>query len=369
MNIIKGLLSCFLVMVLAFSFAACELEEDLDRDFRSKKNKTDTSEAESEQPSFNEVSDTVKELAAETEDSDLPDIGWDTDVITPPPSYQGFELTYRCERSGFLRGESIELTTTVTNMTGEDHFWTGSFGEYRAEAVLFIRLDGGETYYIEHNGFPMTDKFLHYVAEAGESREVTYVFDIPKDAPEGYYSIQLSYLDETQTVNGVIGIFESPNVDVRNMSGVLISNPPNGATIAPASGMVCESYYNEVTGEAYEADGMGAYYYFMSIESWKGDSFLPHISMVEGGDLSISAPNSLGTPGIYYVKVGDDFSKGESYVYPQDRFASIPAGEYYVVISSRYKYVSVDGKESRYTAYEDVFKLTVLENKEKSTAT
>lgn len=363
MTTIKRLFVLCATAALVLSFASCELEDDYESRRKPKEKATESDTVQLEELTA-DIED-ITEIGISTEiviefdtETEKPDFG--TEYVDPQPAERDFELTYRSERTKFLRGESFELTATVKNTTGNDHTWTGSVGEFRAEAILFIELDGGETYYLDHIAYPMTEEYRRYTVSNGISREVTYTFEIPEDAPEGYYKVLLSYGEEKLIAGGRFAIFEEPRVDINNLSQITVSC--GGETISTATGLVGESYYNDNTGEAYEADGAGAYQYFWEIEAWGGrDGFLPSLTINEGDSIIINAPKSDGTPGMYYVKAGDDFNESESFVYPSDGTASIPAGEYYAVISSHVVYRSGDGKEYLASSYEDIFKLIVIE--------
>lgn len=359
MSFIKLITTLSLVLAVAFSFASCELEEEYDETRRKSKKET-----ESEAILTSDVEETVSAFETETviveETTAPPDTEiFETGVNEPALVPDRFDLTYTCQRTSVLRGESIEIVATVTNISGEDHTWVGSYGEYRAEAVLYIELDGGETYRIEHDGIPMTEEYQRYTASNGESRDTHYTFNIPEDAPEGYYRLRLSYQDAGVSTGTVFGIFDEPDVEVKNYSGITVTRV--GASVTPATSLVGESYCNDITGEAYEADGMGAYYYFSSIEYWGTDSFLPELMIYKGDGIKVISSKSNGSFGMYCVRVGDDFNRSESLIY-LDGTESLPVGEYYFVICSSEEFRSADGSEWRSTSYEDVFKLIVVEH-------
>ena len=354
MSFIKLLTTFSVIIAMALTFTSCELEEEYET-HRKKQNKTEIESVEN-----SDFEETVSVFGTETvivEETTAPP---DTEVSEPAIVTEKFDLTYTCQRMSVLRGATLEIVATVTNISGVEHSWVGSYGEFRAEAMLYVDLDGGEAFCIEHDAVPLTEEYRRYTAENGESRETIYTFNIPEDAPEGYYRLILSYLDTSVTTGAVFGIFDEPNVEVSNYSDIAVTFGME--SISPATGLVGESYHNETTGEAYEADGAGAYHYFWNIEYWGTDSFLPTLTIGKGDEIRIASEKSHGSYNMYCVKVGDDFNKSESYIYLNGSTNSLPVGEYYFVIGSSVEYRSSDGKEWRNTAYEDIFKLIVVEN-------
>ena len=85
-------------------------------------------------------------------------------------------------------GDTLEITVGMTNISDEIIHYTGSSSAFVPDAVLIM----GDVV-IEHEIYPHTEDEVELSLAPGESREVTYRFVIPNDAPTGTYDLVVSF--------------------------------------------------------------------------------------------------------------------------------------------------------------------------------
>ena len=286
---------------------------------------------------------------------------WET---TADPEENKFELSYEMSRTKYRRGETVTVTSTVTNVSGENHYYVGSSSEFMAYVSIYYCGNDQIVYSLEHEPIAFDDDYMGQIIEPGESRSVEYVFSIPTDAPTGYYAVRLSYCSESYESNYAIQIFEEDHrIDTEpfsNRTGSCVAGY-DGVKVKPLSGFVCESYMadgEDGMGSGYEADGGGAWGIMYEVTTWGDDSFLPEVVWVpQGGDLDFDFGN-YEFRGVSIIEVGgayDDIKHLSSL----DELHKLPLDEYYVIISLSSYSSAPDGSWSRSVAYEDVFKLIV----------
>ena len=103
-------------------------------------------------------------------------------------------------------GGQFDITVGMTNVSDYDIEFTGSWSDFAPKAKL--RADS--TIYVEQLLLPLpsdsTTEIAEYRLAPGESREVTYTFDIPENAELGYYDLILSFGDAKMTFEGVVEV-------------------------------------------------------------------------------------------------------------------------------------------------------------------
>lgn len=374
---LKTVLAMLLVLtLLAFALTSCDLVGDgKDQNSQSDVGKiTDESEkkTDSENDRYLEWSGDMGYVPAnsdpaDTEHTDTESVNGDVNnsnengqpdsgVEKPDNSRSNFEFSYEIDRKKYERGETFEIVATVKNVSGKDHVYMGSYGEFRASVRLYCPSYGEEEYCIYPEDTGMTNEYREYVVPNGESRKVTYVFRIPMDAPLREYSLELSYNGESKIFNSAVVVDKLENVDIYNSTGIKVKYADN--ELSPASGFVYESFSNDVTGEGFEADGGGAWHYFREIDNWGTDGFLPEAVIRSGDKVEVEVPDDKSLIFIFYMAVGEEYNNDKKIT--AEGLSTLPKGEYYVVISIMINKVYPTGGTSE-SVYEDVFKLTVTE--------
>ena len=106
-------------------------------------------------------------------------------------------------------GDTLEITVGMTNVSDEIIHYTGSSSAFVPDATLRM----GNTV-IEHEIRPFTEDEAHLTLAPGESREVTYRFTIPADAPTGVYDLTVSFNGQSFTFTQAVQVVETTNLDI-----------------------------------------------------------------------------------------------------------------------------------------------------------
>lgn len=165
-----------------------------------------------------------------------------------------FSFFYQLEKTAYQAGERIEIKATITNNTGKDYTYTGSYSEFSPEVSLYYISDSGERLgHIEHEPRPMTDDMNKHVIANGERRTATYSFTLPENAVHTEYSITLSYGGQEKEFENVLYVFSASDqvpykVEFADDYGFSIINDIKetylpGETVLIELGTVTEHYY------------------------------------------------------------------------------------------------------------------------------
>ena len=96
------------------------------------------------------------------------------DPASDPSEAGQFSFSYQLEKKAYHMGERIEIRATITNNTGKDYTYTGSYSEFSPEVSLYYISDSGERIgHIEHEPRAMTEDMNKHVIADGESRTAT----------------------------------------------------------------------------------------------------------------------------------------------------------------------------------------------------
>ena len=98
-------------------------------------------------------------------------------------------------------GSTLEITVGMTNISDQPIYYTGSSSAFVPDATLRL----GNTV-IEHEIYPHTEDEVELTLAPGESREVTYRFTIPTDAPAGAYDLTVTYKGQSMTIGHVVEV-------------------------------------------------------------------------------------------------------------------------------------------------------------------
>ena len=104
-------------------------------------------------------------------------------------------------------GGKIDITVGMRNVTDNQNIvFTGAWTDFVPKA----KLRANTIVYVEQLILPLpndsTTEIAEYCLAPGESREVTYTFDIPENAELGYYDLILSFGDAKMTFEGAVEV-------------------------------------------------------------------------------------------------------------------------------------------------------------------
>lgn len=118
----------------------------------------------------------------------------------------GLKFYHSLQDQLVFAGGQFDITVGMTNVSDYDIEFTGAWSDFVPKAKL--RADS--TIYVEQLLLPLpndsTTEIAEYRLAPGESREVTYTFDIPYDAELGYYDLILSFGDAKMTFEGAVEV-------------------------------------------------------------------------------------------------------------------------------------------------------------------
>lgn len=98
-------------------------------------------------------------------------------------------------------GGTVEITVGMTNVSDKTIVYQGSSSAFVPDAVLKM----GDAV-IEHEIYPHTEDEVELSLAPGESREVTYRFVIPNDAPTGTYDLVVSFKGHSLQFKGAFEV-------------------------------------------------------------------------------------------------------------------------------------------------------------------
>ena len=111
-----------------------------------------------------------------------------------------------------IAGGQFDITVGMTNVSDYDIEFTGSWTDFAPKAKL--RADS--TIYVEQLLLPLpsdsTTEIAEYRLAPGESREVTYTFDIPENAKLGAYDLIVSFGGREFTFKKAIKVFSYEDI-------------------------------------------------------------------------------------------------------------------------------------------------------------
>lgn len=126
-----------------------------------------------------------------------------------PTADGNFAFGYQIDKTTAEQGERIAITVTVTNISGKDYTYTGSYSDYRADARLHsFDSDGEIDKVINHEPSASTTDIGKRVVKDGESLSATYYFNIPENADCTYYTIYISCFGYGREIKDVIRVVE-----------------------------------------------------------------------------------------------------------------------------------------------------------------
>ena len=119
-----------------------------------------------------------------------------------------FDFSYSVEKTKYVRGETVVITSTVTNVSGRAYRYVGCSGNDFIPLVSLYNGSTGETYYLTAEDLVFPSDVVNKKVKNSESGSVVNSFYIPLDASLGNYSLTLSYGGDKKEFENVISIIE-----------------------------------------------------------------------------------------------------------------------------------------------------------------
>lgn len=236
-----------------------------------------------------------------------------------------FDFSFEIEKDIFSRGETIQITATVTNISGRTYRYTGCSGnDFIPRISLYCDTDE-QRYDISCDPIVLPEDVVKKKVKNGESGSNVYSFVIPSDVKLGKYSLTLSYGEDTKVFADVLSILE---ITSQNESEEYTPNPTTfissgGAGIHPLDFMLGVSFYanGKVTSEWC---GGGAARIFYNLE----EHFYKIPTLVCNGKIDLSVSNNTEVGGFYVHILGEERAQ---YTFETvEELSTLPNGEYLI---------------------------------------
>ncbi len=269
-----------------------------------------------------------------------------------------FDFSYTVEKDKYVRGETVKITATVTNVSGRTHRYVGCSGnDFIPSIELYTDTqDNEQKYFIPCDPLVFPTDVVNKKVKNGESGGTVYEFNIPEDAKLGNYSITLSYGDDKKEFSDILSIVEltAQNMTEKYSYSSAIVSSASG-NIQPIKTLVFATEYS-MDGEALlNGCGDGSYRIFSDPETDQSD--FP--TLVADSEISPTQPtySKIGNPRVYDTNY-------EEYKYSHPGWVGLhllPVGEYIIVFYENTDSRNTDSNAETYwqTQYENIFRLIV----------
>lgn len=118
-----------------------------------------------------------------------------------------FSFSFAVEKTEYHPGEDIYLYAKVTNVSGEDHVYTGSSSAFMASLILYWQTESGEIGgELKYDPVPWAEDIRTHTIKNGNSRITMYRFRLSDDVKGSFYTVSLSYNSESVVFEDVISI-------------------------------------------------------------------------------------------------------------------------------------------------------------------
>ena len=257
-----------------------------------------------------------------------------------------FAFSFTTEKTEYLPGETIHIYATVTNVSGEDHVYTGSSSAFMADIVMYWKNEsGGELNYDPipwaEDTIPWAEDHRLHTIKNETSRTTLYQFRIPDDVKTGYYDISLSYNGEVALWDNVILI--SPKYQQSDLMVYC-----GEVTIHPIEFFLSSSERLE-DGSYIESDGLGISELFDD-----PDADLSVVPELIVGNKDIIQPLLHSHVSIESIDIYNKrLEKLAVSMTNIEALSDIEGGEYYIVITEK-RHTDIKQLISR---YQSIFKL------------
>ena len=259
----------------------------------------------------------------------------------------------------FAPGERIRVVAKITNI-GKDHVYEGAETDYRADVAIYCERALGGIFYLEREPIESTDDYMTHYINSGESREATYYFTVPDDAPAAWYTVHLNYNGNNLRVKQGLRIYDTTETDY-DRNSVLISS--GGNSIRPLSFL---SYVEECdeNGEMYYTEPVDYFgYYEIYNMLYGGEITADEIpTLMLSRDFAVTHM-PMGHQVRNNVRVKSITSNETVYNGEKSGLFKLPEGEYLAIMTHEYDEPeeSFTGEEGHYLiyGYDMVFRLIV----------
>ena len=237
-----------------------------------------------------------------------------------------FDFSFEIEKDIFSRGETIQITATVTNVSGRTYRYQGCSGNDFIPRISLYCGTEDQTNKIPCDPIVLPTDVVEKKIKNGESGSNVYSFVIPADARLGKYSLALSYGENTKIFGDVLSILE---ITSQNESEEYTPNPTTfissgGAGIHPLDFMLGVSYYTNGKIDS-EDCGFGAERILSNLEK----HFYRLPTLVFNGEIDVSvAENTKISKRIRVYVLGEESAKYTFETF--DELSTLPAGEYLI---------------------------------------
>lgn len=268
-----------------------------------------------------------------------------------------FDFSYSVEKTKYARGETIQITATVTNVSGKAYRYVGCSGnDFIPFISLYNEIDG-EKHYIECDPIVLPTDVVNKKVKNGESGSITYSFVIPEDAKLGNYSLTLSLEGDKEEFADILSIVEltaQNETEKYRYSSTIVSSGNNN--IQPIECFEGTTYYEN--GEPTTSGcGAGAYAVFEDPETKISDFPV----LVCDGDITVTVPVNvtLGRIEVYDTS----FQELEYTINDFSDLTALPYGEYLIAFSEQIDGRGCDAEIVDYwiTDNENLFRLVIQE--------
>ena len=268
-----------------------------------------------------------------------------------------FDFSYSVEKTKYARGETIQITATVTNVSGKAYRYVGCSGnDFIPFISLYNEIDG-EKHYIECDPIVLPTDVVNKKVKNGESGSITYSFVIPEDAKLGNYSLTLSLEGDKEEFAEILSIVEltaQNETEKYRYSSTIVSSGNNN--IQPIECFEGTTYYEN--GEPTTSGcGAGAYAVFEDPETKISDFPV----LVCDGDITVTVPVNvtLGRIEVYDTS----FQELEYTINDFSDLTTLPYGEYLIAFSEQIDGRGCDAEIVDYwiTDNENLFRLVIQE--------
>ena len=269
-----------------------------------------------------------------------------------------FDFSYSVEKTQCARGETIQITATVTNISGKTYHYVGCSGNDFIPFISLYNEVDGEKHYIEYVPIALPEDVVNKKVKNGECGRVVYSFAIPEDAKLGNYSLILSLGEDKKEFANILSIVEltAQNENEKySYSSAIVGTADKG--VNPIQTLAHTTQYTSDGEPWLFGDGMG-YYGIFSDEETKVSDF-PTIVAEGKLEATVQGSSALGNPRVF----GMDY---EEYKYSHPGWNGLhllPEGEYLVVFYENKDTRKTNPNDDTYwvTVYENIFRLVVPE--------
>lgn len=119
-----------------------------------------------------------------------------------------FDFSFEVEKETFTRGETVQITATVTNVSGRTYRYTGCSGNDFIPRISLYCGTEDQRYEIPCDPIVLPEDVIEKKVKSGESGSIVYSFTVPADARLGKYSLTLSYGEDQKVFNDILSILE-----------------------------------------------------------------------------------------------------------------------------------------------------------------